>query len=601
MLREKDRTLMAEGTMLVCEEVIVDGSGNQHVVFATKGPIRDGAGNVTGMFGIARDITDRKKGEEAVRASERHLRRVLDSLFVFVGVVTPDGTLVETNRAALEASGVEAGDVVGRPFDEAPPWSWSPQARQQLREAIARAAAGEASRCDVQIMLRDGVLHPVDFMLAPLRDDQGTITHLIPSAIDITARRQAEAALQQAHDELEYRVKLRTVELASAVTSLKMHISERKKAEQALRKNEEILRTLVNANPESILLIDTEGTILVINEKGAERLGTSVAGAIGNDIFSLLPPEVGPARRRHVEKAIAIGRPVRFEDTRQGEYYDNYVHPIIDGHGAVHQVAIVGIDLTDRKRTEEALKRETGQRLQALEQLRENERIMIQQNRQAAMGEMISNIAHQWRQPLNTLGMLIQRLQMFYDMGEFNAELLGTSTKEAMRLIKSMSATIDEFSNFFKPEEVKAVFSVNETIRRTISLVEANFRYQQISMTIHAEDEPQINGYPNEYSQALLNILLNARDAFGERNIEAARVTVQSFMKDGVAVVIVADNAGGIPTEILDKIFDPHFTTKGPKRSGIGLFMAKNIIERNMNGRLTARNTGQGAEFRIET
>ena len=108
-------------------------------------------------------------------------------------------------------------------------------------------------------------------------------------------------------------------------------------------------------------------------------------------------------------------------------------------------------------------------------------------------------------------------------------------------------------------------------------------------------------GYPNEYSQVLLNIILNAQDALLEHRVKQPQITVSSFVENGRSVVTVVDNAGGVPVEILDKIFEPYFTTKGPdKGTGIGLYMSKTIIEDNMGGKLTVRNINEGAEFRIE-
>ncbi|MGD0584884.1 MAG: response regulator [Oryzomonas sp.] len=252
-------------------------------------------------------------------------------------------------------------------------------------------------------------------------------------------------------------------------------------------------------------------------------------------------------------------------------------------------------------RTMELLRAETAERLRTAEELRHKDRIMMQQGRQAAMGEMIGNIAHQWRQPLNTLGLHIQKLELYYELGSFSKELLTDTVSESMFLINHMSQTIDDFRNFFKPEKEKTNFNVNEVIRKTISLVEDSLKAQMISVDIDTEDDVQVNGYPNEYSQVIVNILMNARDAFCERMIDDGRIAIKSYVDDGKAVVTITDNAGGIPGEIIEKIFDPYFSTKGPdKGTGIGLNMAKNIIETNMNGRVTVRNIGNGAEFRIE-
>ena len=236
-----------------------------------------------------------------------------------------------------------------------------------------------------------------------------------------------------------------------------------------------------------------------------------------------------------------------------------------------------------------------------MDELGEKDRLLIQQSRQAAMGEMIGNIAHQWRQPLNNLSLLIQQAQIYYELGQFNREFLDENVKRSMEIIQHMSRTIDDFRNYFKPEKEKVEFRVHEAVAKTLSLMEGSFSQQQISIDVDAKEDPTIYGYPNEFSQVLLNILINARDALTERRVDRPQVTIQIGTEDSRAVVTIADNAGGIPEEIIGKIFDPYFTTKGPQAgTGVGLFMSKSIIEKNMGGRLTARNTTSGAEFRVE-
>jgi signal transduction histidine kinase len=248
-----------------------------------------------------------------------------------------------------------------------------------------------------------------------------------------------------------------------------------------------------------------------------------------------------------------------------------------------------------------ALTEETAQRLRAMEELREKDRLLMQQSRQAAMGEMIGNIAHQWRQPLNALGLMIQTLSMSHEIGNLTLESLDAFEEKAMRLITHMSQTIDDFRNYFKPDKERVSFHISRPVSKTVSLIEDSFRSMQIAIEINKEDDPVISGYPNEFSQVLLNILLNARDAFSERQIDRPRIVITMSENDGKAVITLTDNAGGIPEDTIDKIFDPYFTTKGPDHgTGVGLFMSKGIIEKNMGGRLSARNTGDGAEFRIE-
>jgi len=217
------------------------------------------------------------------------------------------------------------------------------------------------------------------------------------------------------------------------------------------------------------------------------------------------------------------------------------------------------------------------------------------------MGEMINNIAHQWRQPLNVLGLNLQDLPYAYDSPEFSREYLTTCIDKSMQLIDHMSQTIDDFRNFFRSDKKATTFSVNEVISHTLALIDKSFQDQQIKIDFQAGDDRVVNGYPNEYSQALLNIIINARDALVEQHAGDARILIQSFAEGDKTVVTITDNAGGISDDIIDRLFDPYFTTKGPdKGTGIGLFMSMTIIEKNMGGRLTVRNTDNGAEFRIE-
>jgi PAS domain S-box-containing protein len=154
------------------------------------------------FIAVVEDIRQRKEVEARLVASERHLRAVIDSMFAFVGVMTPDGILVEANRAALQAAGLRPDDVLGRPFPETYWWSHDPAVQRQLRDAIERAAAGEPSRYDVVIRLGPDRFVPIDFMLSPLRDEQGRITHLVPSAIVIVERVAAEKALRESEARL---------------------------------------------------------------------------------------------------------------------------------------------------------------------------------------------------------------------------------------------------------------------------------------------------------------------------------------------------------------------------------------------------------------
>ena len=269
---------------------------------------------------------------------------------------------------------------------------------------------------------------------------------------------------------------------------------------------------------------------------------------------------------------------------------------------AVLSIVKGGLTVAEKQRQLETVNANLERRVaETVSELRTKDRILIQQGRQAAMGEMISNIAHQWRQPLNVLALIVQELRLTYGSKNFGRESLESSVGKAMELIQHMSQTIEDFRNYFKPDKAKTSFKASQAVAKTLALAEANLKSMAIETEVRVTDDPEIFGYPNEYSQVLLNMLLNSRDAFEANESAGPRtITIEVGSSGAGSLVTVTDNAGGIPEEIMEKIFDPYFTTKGPdKGTGIGLYMAKTIIEKNMNGRLTVRNTGNGAEFRI--
>lgn len=236
-----------------------------------------------------------------------------------------------------------------------------------------------------------------------------------------------------------------------------------------------------------------------------------------------------------------------------------------------------------------------------VEELRRNDQILISQNRQAAMGEMISNIAHQWRQPLNTIGLIIQYLQRTCTSDKMDAEELRKEFSSALSIVMHMSKTIDDFRNFFSPNKSKQQFELSTAINQALEFSSADLNRYGIKVDLEVVEGITVVGFRNEYSQVLLNILNNARDQLIEVGRKDPCIDIRTVFDNGLSVTTVHDNGGGIPDDVIDRVFDPYFTTKVQgKGTGIGLYMSKMIIEKHMGGSLTVRNKDGGAEFRIE-
>ena len=232
--------------------------------------------------------------------------------------------------------------------------------------------------------------------------------------------------------------------------------------------------------------------------------------------------------------------------------------------------------------------------------IREKDKYLIAQSRLAAMGEMIGNIAHQWRQPLNALGLIQQKIQLFHNRGHLNGDKLVQNLDKSMVLIDSMSSTIDDFRNFFNPNKKKVEFAVVDVVHKAFSMIEASFKNNNIECRISVPDESlTLYRYQNELSQVILNLLNNAKDVLIEKGVDGAYVLIVVEKDKEDVVIECCDNGGGISTEIRSRIFEPYFTTKGELGTGLGLYMSKMIVEDNMNGKMEVSNTQEGVCFRM--
>lgn len=286
-------------------------------------------------------------------------------------------------------------------------------------------------------------------------------------------------------------------------------------------------------------------------------------------------------------------------------------------------IGVFGVsrDISERKATEERineLNRTLEEKVEdGIAKNREKDAVLIQQSRLVVMGEMLSVIAHHWRQPLNALGIIIQDVKEAKKFGELNEDYIESMISASMNQINFMSKTIDDFRNFFLPKQEGKTFLLRDAIDSVIKLLSPELEANNIQVSIECDknismcdtcDMHSICGYRNELSQVVLNAMTNAKDAIVQRlakdsNIEQGHIWISfSHSQESKSVVIsIRDNGGGIKEEIMPRIFDPYFTTKAQGQGvGIGLYMSKVIIERGFSGRISAKNNNEGAELIIE-
>ena len=234
---------------------------------------------------------------------------------------------------------------------------------------------------------------------------------------------------------------------------------------------------------------------------------------------------------------------------------------------------------------------------------REKELMMLNQARLAQMGQILNMVAHQWRQPLNNLMLVNQTLFLKYkkSQGKIKSEDMDKFKSNSSKLIDQMSKTIDDFRDFFKPKKAMEVFVVNEMLEQLIDIVKPVFENFDIRLKYDAREKVCIKGYPNELAQAVLNILYNAKDILIEQEKKERHIELFLYQQNNKAVICIKDNAGGIPDEILEKIFHPYFSTKEEKNgTGLGLYMSQLIVQKHKNAKLFVYNGEDGAVFKIE-
>lgn len=236
-----------------------------------------------------------------------------------------------------------------------------------------------------------------------------------------------------------------------------------------------------------------------------------------------------------------------------------------------------------------------------IEKSRKQEQILLHQSRLVAMGEMIGNIAHQWRQPLNVLGLSIQNLEMASEFGELDHDYILKMIDISMKQVTYMSKTIDDFRNFVNPNATKTRFGLNDAIDESIRLLTPTLTASDITTTINAPQTPiVILGNASEFKQVIVNLINNAKDAFNESKIDERKMDIRVMDSEKNVTIEFEDNAGGIRADIIGRIFEPYFTTKAEgKGTGIGLYMSYGIITEKMDGTITVENTQHGAKFVI--
>jgi PAS domain S-box-containing protein len=548
-----ERLARGEVDRYTLEKRYVRGDGSHVWATLTGSVVRTADGAPDFFIAVVEDISQRKELEARLKGAEAHMRAVIDSMFAFVGVLTPVGELVEANRAALEAASLKPEDVLHRPFEETYWWAYDPAVQRQLRDAIERAAAGEPSRYDVRVRLAPDRFEPIDFMIAPLRDEAGRITHLIPSAIII---------------------------------------SERVAAETALRESEERFRTLADNIPQLAWMADPSGSIFWYNRRWFDYTGTTFEEMEGWGWRAVHHPDwVEPVTERF---RIAMERGDPWEDTFplravDGTYrwFLSRALPIRDADGRVERWFGTNTDVTQQR-----------------EAAAERERLYDQaQAASEAKSDFMATMSHELRTPLNAIIGYADLLEMGVP-----GSLPGDARRYVQRI--RLAAThqkqlIEDVLMFNKleagqeqaePQMVNICDLVNELTAVVSPMAEAKGLRLEVPRGSPPEE---VFADARKLRQILVNLLGNAVK-FTEKGTVSLRIE-----ETGDAVRFEVEDTGiGLEAHQLEMAFDPFWQadrslTRTSEGSGLGLAISRRFA-RSLGGDIVVSSEpGQGSMFTL--
>jgi PAS domain S-box-containing protein len=533
------------------------------------------------FYPISKRIRDNTRYLEIkINQKTEELQKTLKllSTYVIYSKTDKNGIITDVSDAFCTISGYKREELLGQNHNIVRHPDMPSSIFKELWRNIKK---GNRFNTKIKNLKKDGSFYWVDAYIEPEYDEHGKIFSCISIREDITAKKIIEELNKDLQEKIDFEVKQRVTQHKTMIAL----VEEQKK----------YLSTVIESNNNAIIAIDKTKTILTYNKKAQEIFGFTQDEMLGTkNLLNIIPLRYKNIHKTACELYFNTGKSAGIISSTlelEGITKDERIIPIRISFGSSNGIVIANItDISKEK---------------------EQEKQLIEQSHLAQMGEMLSMISHQWRQPLASIGNASYSVQVKIRTGAFNL-LDNQSIKNCIEYIEKkhtnineyvqfLSTTIDDFRNFFKPNQKKELMELTLPIYKALQIIENSLRENNITIVKEFTTNTPLCIHKNEIVQVILNILNNAQDHFIENAIKDAKIVISTKEEGEYSIISISDNGGGIAENIIENIFNPYFSTKHAKNgTGLGLYMSKMIVDKHGSGELTAKNISGGVVFEIK-
>lgn len=525
---------------------ILDANKTEHLVSWNNAMYRDENGDIIGVIAIGNDVTQEDSLVQELKISNLRYEQTFKTAQIGIAHVGLDGSWLDVNDYLCKLIGYSKDELLKLTFQDITYADDLDKDLAYVSKLLDKKL--DSYHIEKRYIRKDGNIIWVNLSVVLLRDSSDKPLYFILIIQDIS------------------QLKLLMLELE-------------------LKKNE--LENVIRFAPNPIMLYNEDGEILLINEAFEEITGYMLKEmptieawnerALGTrESLNLLDVD------QLFKNNIRVDNGAKTIITKGGEelVWIFSLAPLGDVYGGKRVVIFSAMDITEIQRKED---------------------LMIAQSRQAAMGDMIGMIAHQWRQPLSIISMVANNLRVNLELNEeISSSEIYKLTDILNEQTQYLSHTIDDFRTFFKPEKAKEKITLCKIYEKLDSMTQKILENNQITMRFINDCNIEFYTYPNELIQVMINLVNNAKDAIKERNIKDAEIKISTSFKENLLTIAISDSAGGIDKSVIDKLGEPYITTKRANGTGLGIYMSLMIIEKHLGGSMNWKNINNGSCFTIE-